>query len=100
MLINAFFKPFTYEPLTHQAHLNGWSLFLLIVSVHVVIIVFTHVDHPPIRLHFSEQNLFQAKIMFATGETVVLAEWIIDNIGMSCLVYFLGFSLLYFLSDR
>ena len=32
---------------------------------------------PSVRLHFSKQNKFQAKTMFATGETVGLAEWII-----------------------
>ena len=40
----------------------------------VVIIVFAHVCP-----HFSKQNKFQAKTMFATGETVGLAEWIIDD---------------------
>ena len=38
---------------------------------------------PSIHPHFSKQNKFQAKTMFATGETVGLAEWIIDD---SCLV--------------
>ena len=47
----------------------------------VVIIVFTHVVRP----HFSIQNKFQAKTIFATGETVGLAEWIIDD---PCLVFF------------
>ena len=37
-----------------------------------------------IRPHFSKQNKFQAKTMFAIGETVALAEWIIDN---TCLVF-------------
>ena len=32
-----------------------------------------------VRPHFSKQNKFQAKKMFATGETVGLAEWIIDD---------------------
>ena len=45
----------------------------------VVIIVFVRVVSP----HFSKSNKFQAKTMFATGETVGLAEWIIDN---TCLV--------------
>ena len=40
--------------------------------------------------HFSKQNKFQVKTMFATGETVSQAEWIIDEI---CLV-FLSFSYL------
>ena len=34
---------------------------------------------PSVRPHFSKQNKFQAKTMFATGETVGLAEWIIDD---------------------
>ena len=33
---------------------------------------------PSVRPHFS-QNKFQTKTMFATGETVGLAEWIIDD---------------------
>ena len=53
----------------------------------VVIIVFAHVP-PYFRTSVSPfQNLaklnkFQAKTMFSTGETVGLAEWIIDT----CLV--------------
>ena len=35
---------------------------------------------PSVRPHFSKQNKFQAKTMFATGETLSLAEWIIDDI--------------------
>ena len=34
---------------------------------------------PSVRPHFSKQNNSQAKTMFATGETVSLAEWIIDD---------------------
>ena len=34
---------------------------------------------PSVRPHFSKQNKFQAKTMFATSETVGLAEWVIDN---------------------
>ena len=53
----------------------------------VVIIVFAHVVRPSVRpsvrLHFSKQNKFQAKTMFAPGETAGLAEWIIDD---TCLV--------------
>ena len=48
----------------------------------VVTIVFAHVIRsyvcPYVRPHFSKQNKFQGKTMFATGETVGLAEWIID----------------------
>ena len=36
-----------------------------------------------VRPHFSKQNKLQAKTMFATGQTVGLAEWIIDD---TCLV--------------
>ena len=38
---------------------------------------------PFVRPHYSKENKFQAKHMFATGETVGLAEWIIDD---TCLV--------------
>ena len=34
----------------------------------------------------SKQNKFQAKTLFTTGETVGLAEWIIDD---TCLIYVL-----------
>ena len=51
----------------------------------VVIIVYAHVARPSVSPHFSKQNKFQAKAMFANGETVGLAEWIIDD---TCLVYF------------
>ena len=40
---------------------------------------------PSVRSHFSKQNKFQAKTMVSTGETVGLAEWIIDD---SCFYYF------------
>ena len=49
----------------------------------VVIIVFAHV-RPSTRPHFSKQNKFHAKTMFATGETVGLAEWIIDDTCHVC----------------
>ena len=42
---------------------------------------------PFVRHHFSKQNKFQAKTMFATGETVGLAEWIIDD---TCLIPFVS----------
>ena len=49
-----------------------------------VIIVSAHVVRPsPL---FTKQNKFQAKTMFATGEAVGLAEWIIDD---TCLILFL-----------
>ena len=47
----------------------------------VVIIVFAHVVLSSVRPNFSKQ--FQAKTMFALGETVGLAEWIIDD---TCIV--------------
>ena len=61
-------------------------------SLPVVIIVFAHVIRPSVCLspfiqNLAEQNKFQAKTMFATGETVGLAEWIIDD---TCLVTFLS----------
>ena len=49
----------------------------------VAIIVFAHVVCSYVRPHFSKQNKFKAKTMFATGKTVGLAEWIIDD---TCLV--------------
>ena len=49
----------------------------------VVIIVFAHVVRSYVHPRFSKQNKFQAKTMFATGETVGLAGWIIDD---TCLV--------------
>ena len=58
--------------LIHEADPQTWSL---------VIMVFTNVFRP----HFSKQNRFQVKTMFATGDTVGLAEWIIDD---TCLVFF------------
>ena len=48
----------------------------------VVIIVFAHLVRSSVRPHFSKQNKFQAKAMFATGETVDLAEWIIDDTSL------------------
>ena len=50
-----------------------------------VIIVFAHVVRSSVH-HFSKQYKFQAKTMFAAGETVCLAEWIIDD---TCLVNFI-----------
>ena len=64
-----------------------WFFSLLLIheagpkSRPVVIIVFAH----NVRPHLLKQNKFQAKTMFTTGETVGLAEWIIDDI---CLVVF------------
>ena len=40
--------------------------------------------HPSVRPQFSKQNKFQEKTILATGETVGLAEWIIDD---TCLVF-------------
>ena len=40
---------------------------------------------PSVRNHFSKQNIFQAKRMFTNGETVGLAEWIIDYHSFSFL---------------
>ena len=49
----------------------------------VGIIVFAHVVRPSVRPsvrpHISKQNKFQAKTMVSTGETLGLAEWIIDD---------------------
>ena len=33
----------------------------------------------------SKQYIFQTKTMFATGETVSLAEWIIDDTSLVCI---------------
>ena len=44
-----------------------------------VITVFAHVVRTSVRIHFLKQNKFQAKTMFATGETLGLTEWIIDD---------------------
>ena len=55
-------------------------------SLPVVIIVFAHVVRASVRLHFekfSKAKQIQAKTMFTTGDTVGLAEWIIDD---TCLV--------------
>ena len=53
----------------------------------VVIIVSAHVRPSPL---FTKRNKLQAKTMFATGETVGLAEWIIDD---TCLVSYLFIAL-------
>ena len=47
----------------------------------VVIIVFTCVVRTSVTTfqNLAKQNKFQAKTMFTTGETVGLAEWIIDD---------------------
>ena len=60
-------------------------------ALPVVIIVFVHVVCPYFRPQFSKQNKFQEKTMFATGETVGLAEWIIDDTCLvhCCISYFL-----------
>ena len=54
----------------------------------VGIIVFTHVVRPSVSTfqNLAKQNKYQAKTMFTTGETLVLAEWITDY---TCIV--LGF---------
>ena len=44
-----------------------------------------HTCRPFVLPHFSKQNKFQMRTMFATGETVGLAEWIIDD---TCFVFF------------
>ena len=46
----------------------------------VVIIVFAHLVRP----HYAKQNIFQAKTMSDTGETVGLAEWIILLVFKLC----------------
>ena len=51
----------------------------------LVIIVLTNVVRPYVLTfkHLEKQNKFHMKTMFATGKTVDLAEWIIDD---TCLV--------------
>ena len=49
----------------------------------VMIIVFALVVRPYVSSHFSKQNKSQVKTMFATSETLDLAEGIIDD---TCLV--------------
>ena len=60
----------------------------------VGIIVFTHVVRPSVRMSVPTfQNLakqIKAKTMFATGETVGLAEWIIDDPCLGILFCFIG----------
>ena len=41
---------------------------------------------PSVKIYIEKQKKFQAKTMFTTGETVGLAEWIIDD---TCLVCFI-----------
>ena len=54
--------------LIHSANPQSWS---------VGIIVFAHVVRPsPL---FKSRNIKQQKTMFATGEIVDLAEWLIDD---------------------
>ena len=60
--------------LIHSAHPQSWP---------VEIIVFAHVVRPSVQ---NLAKLNKAKTMFATGETVGLAEWFIAD---TCL--FLGF---------
>ena len=57
---------------TQLAHSHGWqwSLFSHILSVR------THFSK------YSKTNKFQARTMFTTGETVGLAEWIIDDTSL------------------
>ena len=47
----------------------------------VVITIFTHVVRPyvPTFQNLTKQNNFQVRIVIATGWTVGLAEWIIDD---------------------
>ena len=55
----------------------------------IVIIVFAHVVRSYARPSvptFQKQNNCQAKTMFATGETVCLAEWIIDDTWLVIIV--------------
>ena len=52
-------------------------------ALSVVIIVFANVVRSYVRPHYSKQNKFQVKAIFATGETLGLAKWIIDD---NCLV--------------
>ena len=55
----------------------------------VLIIVFIHVVRPfvPTFENLANQNNFQVKTMFTTGETVGLAEWIIDD---TCHFFYFG----------
>ena len=51
----------------------------------VGIIVFAHIVRPSVRFHFSKSSKTkQQKTMSATGESVGLAQWIIDD---TCLVF-------------
>ena len=84
---------FFYKSLILKWYLLGVTCFWYLIheagppSRPVMIIVFAHVRsfvRPSVLPHFSKPNKFQAKTMFTTGETVGLAEWIIDD---TCLVW-------------
>ena len=49
----------------------------------------SHVIRSYVRPHFSKPNKCQAKTMFATGETVGLVEWIIDDTSLVLILYFI-----------
>ena len=70
-----------YLALSHQAY---DKYYFDVVDPHGRPTVTAGIDHCfRIYTHFS-QNKFQAKTMFATGETVGLAEWIIDDTCLVC----------------
>ena len=54
----------------------------------IVIIVFAHVVRLSVRHHFSKQNNFQAKTVFATGETVGRLSWVI---GDTCVIFIITY---------
>ena len=67
--------------LSHEADPQSWP---------VVIIVFAHVVRKSVR---PSVPTFQNKTNFATGETVGLAEWIIED---TCVVFYMFITFIYF----
>ena len=73
---------------TWQRLLWFWKFCLLIhvadpQSRLLVIIVFARVVPSYVRPQIFKQNEYQVNTMFSTGETVGLAEWIIEDTGLS-----------------
>ena len=79
--------------------LYDWPVYFIRKLIHeanpqsrpVGIIIFTHIVRSYVRSSspLLKQNKCQAKAIFDTGETVGLAEWIIDD---TCVLLLMGFS--------
>ena len=76
--VKPIYTALNWSPWPTHSHGLYWSLFSHLLSVHAYVPTFQNI---------AKQNKFQAKTIFTTGETMALAEWIIDYICLGQVIF-------------